>query len=75
MEKYSLFEIGSAIFFFAIYILVVIWLIRRILSNKYITSDKKTIYIVLTCINIFLGLLFYHLESNKRLRKRYSAKN
>lgn len=73
MKEYLLLEI-SGVVIFAIYVLVVIWLIKRILNNKYISSNRKIVYIVLTCINLFLGLLFYYLEANKRLRERYSAK-
>ncbi len=66
-----LLEIGITL---AIYIPVVIYLVNRIIDNKYISTKRKKIYIVLTCINPLFGLLFYHWEANKRLKEKYSSK-
>lgn len=57
-----------------IYILVVVYLANRIINNNYISAKRKKICIVLTCINPLLGLLYYHWETNKSLKKRYSSK-
>ena len=67
-----LIEIGITII---IYIPAVIYLVSRILDNNNIPLKRKKIYIVLTCINLFLGALFYNIEVNKRLKEKYSSKS
>lgn len=54
---------------------IVIYLVKRIMNNKNIPPKRKRVYIILTCIIPLFALLFYSMESNRRLKEKYSPKH
>lgn len=49
-------------------------IVVKIKENKYIPPRRKKIYIIVTCIVPFVGILLYYNESNRRIREKYSSK-
>ena len=59
---------------FLIYIPIVIYCVKRVMNNKNISLKKRKLYLILTIINPLIGMLFYSIESNKKLKENYSPK-
>jgi hypothetical protein len=54
---------------------IVIYVVKRIMDSRNISPERKKIYLVLACIVPLFALLFYHMESNRRIREKYSSKS
>jgi hypothetical protein len=66
---------GWIVIWLIIYLPMTIYLVNRILKNKYFSFRKKKVYLILTCSMPFITLLLYAIESNRALKKRYSPKS
>jgi hypothetical protein len=54
---------------------ILIYVVNRIMNSKNISSKRKKVYIIFACIMPLFALLFYHMESNRRIREKYSSKS
>jgi hypothetical protein len=68
-------QLGWIVICLIFYLPITIYLVNRILKNKYFSSKKKKVYLILTCFMPLIILLLYSIESNRALKKRYSPKS